>query len=54
MEYHKLEDTFVCFIGIRTIESPRVSDFISTIQSLSLPEVTVLKWLYFKSGRQTR
>jgi tRNA threonylcarbamoyladenosine modification (KEOPS) complex Cgi121 subunit len=41
MEYHKLEDTFVCFIGIRTIESPRVSDFISTIQSLSLPEVTV-------------
>jgi tRNA threonylcarbamoyladenosine modification (KEOPS) complex Cgi121 subunit len=41
MEYHKLEDTFVCFIGIRTIESPRVSDFIGTIQSLSLPEVTV-------------
>ena len=41
MKYHKLEDTFVCFIGIRTIESPRVSDFIGTIQSLSLPEVTV-------------
>ena len=41
MKYHKLEDTFVCFIGIKTIESPRVSDFISTIQSLSLPEVTV-------------
>lgn len=41
MEYHKLEDTFVCFIGIRTIESLRVSDFIGTIQSLSLPEVTV-------------
>ena len=41
MEYHKLEGTFVCFIGIRTIESPRVSDFIGTIQSLSLPGVTV-------------
>ena len=41
MKYHKLEDTFVCFIGIRTIEAPRVSDFIGTIQSLSLPEVTV-------------
>jgi hypothetical protein len=41
MKYHKLEDTIVCFIGIRTIESPRVSDFISTIQSLCLPEVTV-------------
>jgi hypothetical protein len=41
MEYHKLEDTFVCFIGIRTIESSRVSDFIGTIQGLSLPEVTV-------------
>lgn len=36
-----MDDTFVCFIGIRTIESPRVSDFIGTIQSLSLPEVTV-------------
>lgn len=41
MKYHKLEDTFVCFIGIKTIESPRVTDFINTIQSLSLPEVTV-------------
>jgi tRNA threonylcarbamoyladenosine modification (KEOPS) complex Cgi121 subunit len=41
MEYHRLEDTFVCFVGIRTIGSPGVSNFISSIQSLSLPEVTV-------------
>jgi tRNA threonylcarbamoyladenosine modification (KEOPS) complex Cgi121 subunit len=41
MEYHKLGDTFICFIGVRTIEVLAVSEFIDTVQSLSLPEVTV-------------
>jgi tRNA threonylcarbamoyladenosine modification (KEOPS) complex Cgi121 subunit len=41
MKYYKLNDTFICFIGLRTIEVPEVSGFISRIQRLSLPEVRV-------------
>jgi tRNA threonylcarbamoyladenosine modification (KEOPS) complex Cgi121 subunit len=41
MKYYKLNDNFICFIGLRTIEVPEVSGFISSIQRLSLPEVTV-------------
>lgn len=41
MKYYKLNDNFICFIGLRTIEVPEVSGFLSSIQRLSLPEVTV-------------
>ena len=41
MKNYKLNETFICFIGLRTIEVPEVSGFISRIQRLSLPEVRV-------------
>ena len=41
MKCYKLNDTFICFIGLRTIEVPEVSGFISRIQRLSIPEVRV-------------
>ena len=41
MKHYKLNDNFICFIGLRTIEVLEVSGFISSIQRLSLPEVTV-------------
>jgi tRNA threonylcarbamoyladenosine modification (KEOPS) complex Cgi121 subunit len=41
MKYYRLNDNFICFIGLRTIEGPEVSGFISSIQRLSLPEVRV-------------
>src|SRR5215212_7999877 len=41
MKYYRLNDNFICLIGLRTIEVPEVSDFISSIHRISLPEVRV-------------
>lgn len=40
-KYYKLNETFVCLIGVRTIEVVEVSDFIKTLQNLSLEGVVI-------------
>jgi tRNA threonylcarbamoyladenosine modification (KEOPS) complex Cgi121 subunit len=40
-KYYKLNETFVCLIGVRTIEVVEISDFISTLQNLSLEGVVI-------------
>jgi hypothetical protein len=39
--YYKLNDTFVCLIGVQTIEVAEVSDFVRTLQKLSLAGVII-------------
>lgn len=40
MKYYKLNDNIVCFVGIRRIDVPE-AEFISSMQNLALPDVTV-------------
>jgi tRNA threonylcarbamoyladenosine modification (KEOPS) complex Cgi121 subunit len=40
-KYYKLNDTFVCLIGVQTIEVAEVSDFVRTLQKLSLAGVII-------------
>ena len=40
-KYYKLNETFVCLIGIRTIEVVEISDFIRALQNLSLEGVVI-------------
>ena len=39
--YYKLNDTFVCLIGVQTIEVAEVSDFVRTLQKLPLAGVII-------------
>lgn len=40
-KYYKLNDIFVCLIGVQTIEVADVSDFVRTLQNLSLAGVII-------------
>jgi tRNA threonylcarbamoyladenosine modification (KEOPS) complex Cgi121 subunit len=40
-KYYKLNDTFVCLIGVQTIEVTEVSVFVRTLQKFSLPGVII-------------
>jgi hypothetical protein len=40
-KYYKLNDIFVCLIGVRTIQVVEVSDFVRTLQKLSLAGVII-------------
>ena len=40
-EYYKLNDTFICVMGLRSIETSKISDFITRIQKLSFEGVSI-------------
>jgi tRNA threonylcarbamoyladenosine modification (KEOPS) complex Cgi121 subunit len=41
VKFYRLNDNFICFIGIRTIGVSEVSELVTSIQRLSVPGVTV-------------
>ena len=40
-KYYKLNDTFICVMGLRSIETSKISDFITRIQKLSFEGVSI-------------
>jgi tRNA threonylcarbamoyladenosine modification (KEOPS) complex Cgi121 subunit len=40
-KYHKLNDAYICLIGVSNIETSKISDFITMVQKLSFKGVSI-------------